>query len=66
MNDNDKAVNDAFKQLDGALCLWARAKGEQPANSYFRESTVSVRELTLDGVKYQVVLTKVLDEDKKT
>ena len=61
---SDKNVDNAFNQLDGALCLWARAKGEQPAAEYFVKSTVNVRKLLLDGKVYQVVITSQ-DEDEE-
>jgi hypothetical protein len=58
----DKEIDVAFQQLDGALCIWARAKGEQPLPEYFRELTPNVRWLTLDGKTYQVVLTLIEDD----
>ena len=51
-------VPAVFKQLDAALCLLARAKGENPQKQYFFHSTPSVAKLQLDGGVYQIVLTQ--------
>ncbi len=59
----DPKVDNAFKQLDGALCLWARAKGETPATGYFEEVTPNVRRLLLDGKVFQIILTAPDDEE---
>jgi len=55
--------NDVFKQLEGALCLWARAKGEVPAKSYFNvlEDSRS-RILALDGHQYIIAIAKIGDD----
>jgi len=61
-------VDNVFTQLEAALCLLARAKGETPQQVYFHASTVHVRRLLLDGKIFQVVLTDIddeKDEDKK-
>jgi hypothetical protein len=50
-------INNVFTQLDAALCLLARAKGDAPQKQYFFEKTPNVRMLVLDGGAYQVVLT---------
>ena len=57
-------VENVFKQLDAGLCLVARVKGENPAKQYFWHSTPSVAKLLLDGGAYQVVITKVEEEEK--
>jgi hypothetical protein len=56
-------VDNVFKQLDAALCLLARAKGENPAKQYFWNSTPNVAKLLLDGGTYQIVLTKEEPKD---
>lgn len=58
-------VNNVFTQLDAALCLLARAKGETPQKQYFFESTSTVRTLVLDGGKFNIVLTQVEEEAPK-
>lgn len=62
MSNKVPDVPNVFTQLEAALCLLARAKGEQPARQYFYESTANVRHLLLDGGKYQIVLTKADEE----
>jgi hypothetical protein len=57
-------VNNVFTQLDAALCLLARAKGEQSPKQFFFEQTPNVRKLVLDGGTFQVVLTQVEAEEK--
>lgn len=56
-------VNNVFTQLEAALCLLARAKGDQPGKQYFVTQTTNVRRLVLDGGVYQIVLTQVEPED---
>ena len=51
-------VPNVFTQLEAALCLLARAKGESPAKQYFFHSTPNVAKLQLDGGVYQIVLTR--------
>ena len=63
--EHDEAVNGAFKQLEGALCIWSRAKGISPAAMYFREVTSNVRLLALDGKLFQVIITET-EADKKS
>ena len=58
-------VENVFTQLTAALSLLARAKGEAPQNQYFWNSTPNVAKLLLDGGTYQVVLTKVDEEETK-
>jgi hypothetical protein len=58
-------VNNAFTQLEAALCLLARAKGESPAAQYFTEKTQHVRVLTLDGAEFQVVMTSADQGEEK-
>jgi hypothetical protein len=57
-------VDGVFTQLDAALCLLARAKGESPAKQYFTATTPNVRRLRLDGAVFQIVLTHVEEDDK--
>jgi hypothetical protein len=58
-------VENVFKQLDAGLCLVARVKGENPQKQYFFHSTPNVAKLQLDGGTYQLVLTKVDEEEAK-
>ena len=51
-------VPNVFTQLEAALCLLARAKGENPQKQYFYNSTPNVAKLQLDGGTYQIVLTQ--------
>lgn len=64
MNENkrDDKIDSAFEQLEGALCIWARAKGEQPLKKYFYEVMPNVRRMILDNKVYEIVLTVVNDE----
>lgn len=55
-------VDDAFKQLDGALCLWARAKGENPMKQYFHEVTPIHRRMIIGDVVFDVTITLADDE----
>lgn len=64
-SDRDTDVDNAFKQLDGALCIWSRAKGEQPLKQYFHEVTPNVRRMLLDDKIYQVIITVANDEKDK-
>ncbi len=57
-------VPNVFTQLEAALCLLARAKGERPQHQYFFNSTTNVAKLQLDGGSYQVVLTQDEPEGK--
>lgn len=50
-------VPNVFTQLEAALCLLARAKGENPQPKFFFNSTPNVAKLQLDGGTYQIVLT---------
>lgn len=61
MNDEDK-VDDAFKQLDGALCIWARAKGESPMKQYIHKMSNNVRRMLIGDNVFQVIIT-VADEE---
>jgi hypothetical protein len=63
-DSNDK-VEDAFKQLDGALCIWARAKGETPLKQYFHQVTPNVRRVLIGETVYQMILTVADEEDQK-
>lgn len=53
----DPKVDDAFKQLEGALCIWARAKGESPMKQYFHEVTANVRRVIIGDTVFQMILT---------
>jgi len=64
-NTRDPKIEDAFKQLDGALCIWARAKGEQPLKQYFHEVTPFIRRVIIGDVVYQMILSVADDEDQK-
>lgn len=57
-------VEKIFSALDAALCLRARASGEQPAKQYFWHSTPNVAKLLLDGGIFQIVLTPADEEDR--
>lgn len=50
-------TDNVFTQLEAALCLLARAKGEAPAKQYFFKSTPSTAQLQLDGGTFNIVLT---------
>jgi hypothetical protein len=50
-------VDNVFTQLEAALCLLARAKGEVPAKAYFLKQSTNVSGLILDGGIFQVVIT---------
>lgn len=65
MSNKIPDVPAVFKQLDAALCLLARAKGESPQKQYFFHSTPNVAKLQLDGGIYQLVLTQEDPEEKK-
>jgi len=52
-------VASVFLQLDAALCLLSRAKGEKPPAQYFDQRSKHVCRLTLDGHTYQLVITEV-------
>lgn len=59
---NEDAV---FMQLEGALILLARAKGEQPARSYLEAMDGSnSRLLKLDGGEYVVAIVQLPPEEK--
>jgi hypothetical protein len=65
VNDRDTRIDDAFKQIDGALCIWARAKGEQPLKQgYLTEVTPCVRRILIGDTVYQCILTVADDETK--
>ena len=51
-------VPNVFTQLEAALCLLSRAKGENPPTKFFFHSTPNVAKLQLDGGTYQIVLTQ--------
>jgi glucose dehydrogenase len=53
-DERDPRIDDAFKQLDGALCLWARAKGETPMKQYIHEVTPDVRRVLVGDVVFIV------------
>lgn len=55
-------VNNIFTQLEAALCLLARAKGEAPQKKYFFTRTTNVRGLLLDNGTFQVVITEITDD----
>lgn len=62
MNDDERnqCVNDAFRELDGALCLWARAKGETPLKQYLHEVTPTVRRVLIGDMVF--IITPAKDE----
>lgn len=62
MSTRDPKVDDAFNQLDGALCIWDRAKGESPKKQYFHEVTCNVRRVLIGDTVFQMILT-VADDD---
>ena len=62
MSERDKDVDQAYKELDGALCIWARAKGETPLKQYFHEVSPNVRRMLLNDKVYQVIVTLADDE----
>lgn len=64
MSNRVPDIDNVFTQLDAALCLLARAKGQQPQQTYFVEKTKNVRHLILDGGAFQVVMTVLEPEDK--
>ena len=51
-------MTSVFTQLDAALCLLARAKGEEPQKEYFWHSTPNVAKMLLDGITYQIAITQ--------
>lgn len=60
-------ANDVFTQLDAALCLLARAKGERPASEYFSlvpDMETDVRKLSLDGGIYSIAIIKMGEENE--
>lgn len=61
----DPKIDDAFKQLDGALCIWARAKGETPMKQYIHEITPNVRRIIIGDTIFQVILSVPVDEENK-
>jgi hypothetical protein len=63
MSDRDKDIDQLFKELEGALCIWARAKGESPQKVYFHEVTPNVRRLLFNDKVFQVIVT--IPEDEK-
>jgi hypothetical protein len=63
--ERDPVVDDAFKQLDGALCIWARAKGEQPQKAYFHEVNPYMRRLLLGDQIFEVTIVPA-DDDNPT
>lgn len=64
-NERDPSIDDAFNQLDGALCIWSRAKGETPFRQNFHEVSPNVRRMLLGDKIYQVVITEVKDDEEK-
>lgn len=65
-NDNrDPGVDDAFKQLDGALCIWARAKGETPLREYFHEVTPNSKRMLLGDKVFLVTIAEAKDDEQK-
>lgn len=63
-DDKDPRIEEAFKQLDGALCIWARAMGETPLRQYIFEVTHNRRRVLIGDTVYQFVVT-VADENDK-
>lgn len=61
MNREPK-IDNAFAQLDAALCLRSRAIGEVPLKEYFHEVTPTVRRMLIDGVLFNVVMSLSDDE----
>lgn len=61
----DPRIDDAFKQLDGALCIWARARGETPMKKYFHEVTPNVRRVIIGDTVFQMILTVPDEEEPK-
>ncbi len=59
MTDRNSDVDDVYKQLEGALCIWSRAKGESPQQLYFHEETPNSRRLLFGDKIYNVVITPV-------
>jgi hypothetical protein len=59
MSGKTPDVSNVYTQLEAALCLLARAKGENPAKQYFYEVTPGICRLALDGGVFQVVVTTV-------
>ena len=64
MSNKIPDVQNVFIQLDAALCLLARSKGEAPQKQYFYHSTPNVAKLQLDGGTYQLVLTQESVDEK--
>lgn len=58
----DKDIDQLVKELDGALCIWARAKGETPQKIYFHEVTPTTLRLLFNDQVFQVEISK--PEDK--
>lgn len=53
----DLTVDNVFKQLDTALCLWSRAHGDNPQKSYFEEVTPGTRYLQLGDICVMVTVS---------
>ena len=63
-NDNrDPRLDKAFNELDGALCIWARAKGETPLKQYVHEVTPKSRRVLIGDLVFLVTLVE--DEEPK-
>lgn len=62
MSDRDQNIDQLVKELEGALCIWARAKGEQPQKLYFHEVTPNVHRLLFGDKVFQLVITATTDE----
>lgn len=65
MSQREPKIDNAFNQLDAALCLRARAIGEVPLKEYFHEVTPTVRRMLIDGVVFNVVVS-LSEEEPKT
>ncbi len=58
----DPKIDDAFTQLDGALCIWSRAKGEQPLKQYIEEVTPNTRRVLIGDTVFVFTVTVAEDQ----
>jgi len=62
----DQKIDEAFKQLEGALCIWARACGETQLKEYCTEMTSGVRRVLIGDEVFEMTLVPIdSDEEDK-
>lgn len=62
----DARVDEAFRQLDAALCLWSCARGEPRQKAYFQEVIPCTRILTLGAAEFVITLAVPAADDVAT